>query len=102
MFVMRRENEGWFWPKTVLDFAAWRGVTRGQLDRLMDVTSGLLLGRELSVSLRWGANDQGRERPFVAIEPAGSLAGLMKESQYGWLYDDWCAAVDVLIPDHFV
>ena len=27
-FVMKREHEGWFWPKTVLDVAMTFGVAR--------------------------------------------------------------------------
>jgi hypothetical protein len=53
MTPVKRNHEGWVWPKTVLDYAAYHGVAaRAQLEEIMDALDVLLGGRGVSVTIQ--------------------------------------------------
>src|SRR5262249_18586357 len=52
MTPLIRNEDGWTWPKTVLDFAAGHEITRANLDALMDALDGLLGGCGVSATIQ--------------------------------------------------
>jgi hypothetical protein len=52
LLQLRRNKDGWGWPKTVLDFAAASEITRANLDALMNALDGLLGGSGVSVTIQ--------------------------------------------------
>lgn len=52
MMLMKRGHEGWVWPKTVLDFATYGGISRQHLDAITDALAALLGERGIGVTIQ--------------------------------------------------
>ena len=80
MATVKRSREGWLWPKTVLDFATSHdgGISPEELDGIMDATSELFGGRDVSVTIRAGVSN-GAEWHLLLFEVRHPCAGSEQE-----------------------
>jgi hypothetical protein len=111
VILLKREKNGWAWPKTVLDFAASIGLARDDLDLIMRLTTSMFgaRGPRVAISSALVPLGQGRtcEKRFLTFAtslPPGSRS--VEEELRTW-GGDWSEALWTRFdgrpyPDHLI